>query len=75
MPGPRDFRKISDSHLKKILKDELGTDPHSFKAEYVGKNDVAKFDVHSGPGGELYLISKDGRTRIPTGVFPGRGGQ
>jgi hypothetical protein len=61
----KDLRQISDSMLKKVLKG-YGTDPHSFKADFVPGN-VSKFDVKLGGDGALYLVSKDGRVIIPTG--------
>lgn len=47
-------------------------DPHEFKEEFVGRGSVPKFDVKKGPSEELFIVSKDGRTVIPTGYFINR---
>jgi hypothetical protein len=63
------LKGISTSYAKKLLK-RIGTEPHEFKAEFVGKSNVSKFDIKTAASGELYLVSKDGSTIVPTGVIP-----
>jgi RHS repeat-associated protein len=65
---PSDLRGLSDSFVKRLLK-QYGTDPHAFKEEFVGRANVSRFDIKSGPNGELHVVSKDGKVVIPTGVF------
>lgn len=59
------LKKLNDRQLKKYLK-QTGEDPHSFKKDYVG-DDGGRFDVAIGPGREFYLVSKNGKIKIPTG--------
>ncbi len=45
-------------------------DAHDLKASYVGKTNVAKFDMkHDTKTGQIYLESKDGKIQIPTSLF------
>ena len=65
----RDLKGLSSKQVKRYL-DRIGTDPHAFKEEFVGKSSVSKFDIKMGPGGQLHLVNKDGTIVIPTGVVP-----
>jgi len=67
--GAANFKGLSLNQVKKHLK-QRGQDPHSFKEEFVGRTAVSRFDIKSGPSGELYLVSKDGSVVIPTGFIP-----
>jgi len=49
---------------------QYDTDPHSFKEEFVGRNDVSKFDIKKGSDGQLWLENKTGTVQIPTGYAP-----
>ncbi len=44
-------------------------DAHDLKKDYVGKENVSKFDMkYDTKTGEIYLESKDGKIQIPTGL-------
>jgi RHS repeat-associated protein len=70
-PGsPGSIKGLSDSYVKRVLR-EIDTEPHAFKAEYVGTQNVSKFNIKMGSNGELLLVSiKDSSVIIRTGVFP-----
>ena len=64
----KDSKLINQKELKWIL-DQIGTDPHAFKADYVGKRAVSHYDVYKqNKTGELLLRRKNSfefiRTRI-----------
>ena len=64
----KDSKLINQKELKQIL-DQIGTDPHAFKADYVGKRAVSHYDVYKqNKTGELLLRRKNSsefiRTRI-----------
>jgi RHS repeat-associated protein len=70
-PGtPSSIKGLSDSYVKKVLR-EIDTEPHAFKAEYVGTQNVSKFNIKMGSNGELVLVSiKDSSVIIRTGIIP-----
>ena len=41
----KDSKLINQKELKWIL-DQIGTDPHAFNADYVGKRAVSHYDVY-----------------------------
>ena len=54
----KDSKLINQKKLKRIL-DKIGTDPHAFKADYVGKRAVSHYDVYKqNKTGELLLRRK-----------------
>ena len=64
----KDSKLINQKELKWIL-DQIGTDLHAFKADYVGKRAVSHYDVYKqNKTGELLLRRKNSsefiRTRI-----------
>lgn len=64
----KDSKLINQKELKWILE-QIGTDPHAFKADYVGKRVVSHYDVYKqNKTGELLLRRKNSsefiRTRI-----------
>ena len=64
----KDSKLINQKELKWIL-DQIGTDPHTFKADYLGKRAVSHYDVYKqNKTGELLLRRKNSsefiRTRI-----------
>lgn len=45
-------------------------DSHDLKEAYVGKKDVAKYDMkYDTKTGEIYLESKNGKIQVPTGLY------
>ena len=64
----KDSKLINQKELKWIL-DQIGSDPHAFKADYVGKRAVSHYDIYKqNKTGELLLRRKNSsefiRTRI-----------
>ena len=64
----KDSKLINQKELKWILE-QIGTDPHAFKADYVGQRVVSHYDVYKqNKTGELLLRRKNSsefiRTRI-----------
>ncbi|MCX4546353.1 polymorphic toxin-type HINT domain-containing protein [Streptomyces sp. NBC_01565] len=57
--------KLKEKQLEKALK-SLGEDPHGFKADWVGKNMVSRFDAMRDGDSRIILVSKDGRILVPT---------
>ncbi|WP_426569613.1 hypothetical protein [Streptomyces canus] len=57
--------KIREKQLEKALK-SVDEDPHGFKADWVGKNNVSRFDAMRDGDGRLILVSKDGKILVPT---------
>ncbi|WP_333762081.1 polymorphic toxin-type HINT domain-containing protein [Streptomyces sp. IBSBF 2390] len=57
--------KIKEKQLEKALK-SVGEDPHGFKADWVGKNNVSRFDAMRDGEGRVVLVSKDGKILVPT---------
>ncbi|MDX2593162.1 MULTISPECIES: polymorphic toxin-type HINT domain-containing protein [Streptomyces] len=57
--------KIKEKQLEKALK-SVGEDPHAFKADWVGKNNVSRFDAMRDGEGRVVLVSKDGKILVPT---------
>ncbi|MFD4741402.1 hypothetical protein ACFWNQ_29135 [Streptomyces virginiae] len=57
--------KIKESQLEKALEG-LGEDPHSFKADWVGKNMMSRFDAMRDADNRIILVSKDGKILVPT---------
>ncbi|MFD8002105.1 polymorphic toxin-type HINT domain-containing protein [Streptomyces mirabilis] len=57
--------KIKEKQLEKALK-SVGEDPHAFKADRVGKNNVSRFDAMRDGEGRVVLVSKDGKVLVPT---------
>jgi Predicted membrane protein len=57
--------KIKEKQLEKALK-TVGEDPHGFKADWVGKNNVSRFDAMRDGEGRVVLVSKDGKILVPT---------
>ncbi|MFF2217416.1 polymorphic toxin-type HINT domain-containing protein [Streptomyces antibioticus] len=57
--------KIKEKQLEKALK-SVGEDPHAFKTDWVGKNNVSRFDAMRDKEGRLVLVSKDGKVLVPT---------
>ncbi|MGE7383891.1 polymorphic toxin-type HINT domain-containing protein [Streptomyces sp. NPDC004126] len=57
--------KLREKQLEKALEG-LGEDPHGFKADWVGKNNVSRFDAVRDGDGRIVLMSKDGKILIPT---------
>ena len=54
--------------VKRIL-DQIGTDPHAFKADYVGKQAVSHYDVYKqNKTGVLLLRRKNSSEFIRTGI-------
>ena len=59
---------INPKELKWIL-DQIGTDPHAFKGDYVGKRAVSHYDVYKqNKTGELLLRRKNFSEFIRTGI-------
>ena len=64
----KDSKLINQKELKRIL-DKIGTDPHAFKADYVGKRAVSHYDVYKqNKTGELLLRRKNSSEFIRTGI-------
>ena len=64
----KDSKLINQKELKWIL-DQIGTDPHAFKADYVGKRAVSHYDVYKqNKTGELLLSRKNSSEFIRTGI-------
>lgn len=64
----KDSKLINQKELKWIL-DQIGTDPHAFKADYVGKRAVSHYDVYKqNKTGELLLRRKKSSEFIRTGI-------
>ena len=60
--------KINIPTVKWIL-DQIGTDPHAFKADYVGKRVVSYYDVYKqNKTGELLLRRKNSSEFIRIGI-------
>ncbi|BBU35272.1 hypothetical protein [Veillonella nakazawae] len=64
----KDSKLINQKESQWIL-DQIGTDPHAFKADYLGKRAVSHYDVYKqNKTGELLLRRKNSsefiRTRI-----------
>ncbi|MER7673140.1 RHS repeat-associated core domain-containing protein [Kitasatospora sp. NPDC096128] len=57
--------KLKEKQLEKALGD-IGENPHSFKADWVGKNNVPKFDAMRDGDNRIILVSKDGKILVPT---------
>lgn len=63
----KDSKLINPKELKWIL-DQIGTDPHAFIVEYVGKRAVSYYDVYKqNKTGELLLRRKNSSEFIRTG--------
>ncbi|MDH6579854.1 LamG domain-containing protein [Kitasatospora sp. MAP5-34] len=58
---------IREKQLEKAMA-KIGEDIHDFKAEYVGAKLVARFDCAYDALNRVILISKDGKTLIPTAL-------
>jgi hypothetical protein len=59
--------KKAEGDLKPLDKRAVNAaDMHAFKEEYVGKENVAKFDAKVTPEGNVVLVSKDGKTKVET---------
>ncbi|MGI5167417.1 hypothetical protein ACQEU3_24020 [Spirillospora sp. CA-253888] len=74
MPGPipaaeaidrGSLVKIREKQLEAALK-SLDEDPHGFKADWVGKPNVSRFDAMRDADGRIVLVSKDGKILVPT---------
>lgn len=64
----KDSKLINPKELKPIL-DKIGTDPHAFKADYVGKRAVSHYDVYKqNKTGELLLRRKKSSEFIRIGI-------
>ena len=64
----KDSKLINQKELKWIL-DQIGSDPHAFKADYVGKRAVSHYDVYKqNKTGELLLRRKNSSEFIRTGI-------
>ena len=64
----KDSKLINPKELKPIL-DKIGTDPHAFKADYVGKRAVSHYDIYKqNKTGELLLRRKNSSEFIRTGI-------
>ncbi|MGW9131972.1 polymorphic toxin-type HINT domain-containing protein [Streptomyces sp. NPDC055681] len=57
--------KIREKQLEKALK-SIDEDPHTFKADWVGKNNMSRFDAMRDGDSRLILVSKDGKILVPT---------
>lgn len=57
--------KLKEKQLERALGD-IGEDPHSFKADWVGRNNVSKFDAMRDGDNRIILVSKDGKILVPT---------
>ncbi|MGX9887002.1 RHS repeat-associated core domain-containing protein [Streptomyces sp. NPDC002276] len=57
--------KIREKQLEKALK-SVDEDPHGFKADWVGKNNVSRFDAMRDGDSRIILVSKDGKILVPT---------
>ncbi|RPF46309.1 intein [Streptomyces sp. Ag109_G2-6] len=57
--------KLREKQLENALEG-LGEDPHGFKADWVGKNNVSRFDAVRDGDGRIVLMSKDGKILVPT---------
>lgn len=62
------YKGLSRKYIKSVKK--LDAEPNAVKADYVGRRDVAHFDIKMGLRRELYLVNKNGSVAVPTGVFP-----
>lgn len=63
----KDSKLINPKELKWIL-DQIGTDPHAFIVDYVGKRAVSYYDVYKqNKTGELLLRRKNSSEFIRTG--------
>ena len=64
----KDSKLINQKKLKRIL-DKIGTDPHAFEADYVGKRAVSHYDVYKqNKTGELLFRRKNSSEFIRTGI-------
>ena len=64
----KESKLINQKELKWIL-DQIGTDPHAFKGDYVGKRAVSHYDVYKqNKTGELLLRRKNSSEFIRTGI-------
>lgn len=59
--------KVKEKQLEKALA-TIGENPHVFKADWVGKANVSRFDIVRDDLNRLILMSKDGKVLIPTNV-------
>lgn len=57
--------KIKEKQLEKALA-SIDEDPHGFKADWVGKANVSKFDAMRDEDNRIILVSKDGEVLVPT---------
>jgi hypothetical protein len=57
--------KLKEKQLEQALGD-IGEDPHAFKADWVGRNNVSKFDAMRDGDNRIILVSKDGKVLVPT---------
>lgn len=64
----KDSKLINQKELNRIL-DQIGTDPHAFKGNYVGKRAVSHYDVYKqNKTGEHLLRRKNSSEFIRTGI-------
>ena len=64
----KDSKLINQKELNRIL-DQIGTDPHAFKGDYVGKRGVSHYDVYKqNKTGEHLLRRKNSSEFIRIGI-------
>lgn len=69
---PKSLKSVGNNSRANDLAKKLGfKDAHDFKADSVGKSDVAKFDIkYDSSTGKIYLVSKSGNIEpVDTGYF------
>ena len=60
----------SNKNANKVAKEAGYKDAHDFKEAFVGKKNVAKFDIkYNKKTGEIFLENKNGKIQIPTGYY------
>ena len=65
----KDSKLINQKKKLKRILDKIITDPHAFKADYVGKRAVSHYDVYKqNKTGELLLRRKNSSEFIRTGI-------
>lgn len=60
----------SNKNANKVAKNAGYKDAHDFKEAFVGKKDIAKFDIkYNKKTGEIFLENKNGKIQVPTGYY------
>ena len=61
----KDAKKLDNKGADSFLKDHGYKDAHDLKKNYVGKDDISKYDIYRNTKtGESFLIDKNGTTVV-----------